>query len=905
MLGLCVFGCGTGSSLDTVSAGGPYMSDIISGTRDGVDPMLADSQDGRIADLEGGDTIVMDGGEWEISDASNPSFKPCLDFTGTPNVGGTVWYDGLKSAVVSVQETAGCQRTYLLSTDEELMDGLPENPRTVVESEPQPTLRTGHALFDALYALALNEVAENSVDVISDGGFNNGQPVACGAEGCFETGRKWTYVWTRDTAYSVDLGLSGLSPLRSRNSLLFKVSPRRDGSDTQIVQDTGSGGSWPVSTDRVSWVLGAASTLAHLSDDAAAAFLEVVRDAIINTVEYDRLHIFDPVLGLYRGEQSFLDWREQSYPVWTADNVADIAMSNSLSTNVLHFRALRMASDVSTDSLQAAQFDEWATSLREAINDRLWLAEDGLYSTYITTALDPRPAHRYDLLGLSLAVLSDIATPEQMRSVLEKYPHYGPGAPVLWPQQQDIPIYHNRGEWPFVTAYWLRAAAKVRNDAVAARMMSALVRGAALNLSNMENFEASSGANYQAEGATSGPIVNSQRQLWSVAGYLSMVQHTLFGVHVRYRFDTKTRELAVSPYLPRTIRRSWFSGADTLVLNDMPIGGKRVTVVLQLPDDAGQGGGAYTVESVALDGVLLDGDVLSLDELPTVSRLDVTLAIDSMESEANIRTTTDDDFRQVFGPFTPVLSSVVSDSAGIRLELAPAADSHDDILYSIYRDGDLVGDDIPGSSTTWVDTDVDVDSEKGICYTIEARFKVSGNRSQRAKPQCYWGVNYELIQVRTATELQAVGGELVDNHGRFHYQNWGQPGHSLTAKGLVAQSTGRHLLQVVYGNGSGPINTGITCAVKRIRVFESVSGNPVSEGTLAMPQLATWNRWEDSTVVAVELVSGVSYDIIIDSDSDVSNMSEWAHFKTYTAGEGGIGGAWNYVNIAEIKLLPW
>ena len=141
--------------------------------------------------------------------------------------------------------------------------------------------------------------------------------------------------------------------------------------------------------------------------------------------------------------------------------------------------------------------------------------------------------------------------------------------------------------------------------------------------------------------------------------------------------------------------------------------------------------------------------------------------------------------------------------------------------------------------------------------------------------------------------------------GRFHYQNWGQPGHSLTAKGIVAQSTGRHLLQVVYGNGSGPINTGITCAVKRIRVFESISGSPVSEGTLAMPQLATWNRWEDSTVAAVELVSGVSYDIVIDSDSDVSNMSERAHFETYTAGEGGIGGAWNYVNIAEIKVLPW
>jgi hypothetical protein len=32
------------------------------------------------------------------------------------------------------------------------------------------------------------------------------------------------------------------------------------------------------------------------------------------------------------------------------------------------------------------------------------------------------------------------------------------GAPVIWPQQQDMPVYHNRAIWPFVTAYGLKAA---------------------------------------------------------------------------------------------------------------------------------------------------------------------------------------------------------------------------------------------------------------------------------------------------------------------------------------------------------------------------------------------------------------------------------------------------------------
>ena len=40
-----------------------------------------------------------------------------------------------------------------------------------------------------------------------------------------------------------------------------------------------------------------------------------------------------PADGLYRGEQSFLDWREQTYPGWTKDNVLPIAMSKALSVN--------------------------------------------------------------------------------------------------------------------------------------------------------------------------------------------------------------------------------------------------------------------------------------------------------------------------------------------------------------------------------------------------------------------------------------------------------------------------------------------------------------------------------------------------------------------------------------------
>ncbi|MDC2889691.1 hypothetical protein [Psychrosphaera algicola] len=143
-------------------------------------------------------------------------------------------------------------------------------------------------------------------------------------------------------------------PKRVVNSLLFKTSPFRDevsvtGSElmtaagTQILQDTGSGGSWPISTDRVTWAFGAESVLANIADNERSRFARKALDALINTIELDRIAIFNSTVGLYQGEQSFLDWREQSYAQWIVDDLSSMATSMSLSTNVAHYQALTLA----------------------------------------------------------------------------------------------------------------------------------------------------------------------------------------------------------------------------------------------------------------------------------------------------------------------------------------------------------------------------------------------------------------------------------------------------------------------------------------------------------------------------------------------------------------------------------
>src|SRR5690606_24449413 len=123
-------------------------------------------------------------------------------------------------------------------------------------------------------------------------------------------------------------------------------------------------------------------------------------------------------------------------------------------------------------------------------------------------------------------------------------------------------------------AYWVKAAKKAGNDAAFDNGVHSLFRGAALNLSNMENLEVVTGKPYVYDGDDSGPVVNSQRQLWSVAGYIGMVHFGVFGVEA-------TREgLRVAPFVTRGLRKTLFPKSESLVLNNLRFRGKKVSVVV-------------------------------------------------------------------------------------------------------------------------------------------------------------------------------------------------------------------------------------------------------------------------------------------------------------------------------------
>ncbi len=661
---------------------------------------------------------------------------------------------------------------------------------------------TASPLFDGLFAMAQDDLRKDSVAAIRDDAFDHGQSIACA---CFETGEKWHYVWTRDLSYAVDLALWRLDPERARQSLRFKLSDVREPSVTQglyVMQDTGSGGSWPISTDRIVWFLGAR----HLLDDTT--FAHENWQALTDTLAQDRLYTFDAAIGLYRGETSFLDWREQSYPGWTAKDVRFIAESYALSTNVLHYQALSEAAALASQrhDARAADYRAQADALKRAINAHFWRDDRGMYMSYI--GVNGMPMEAYDLLGLSLAITSGVADPARAKQALANYPAWPAGSPVIWPERADQPIYHNRAIWPFVSAYALRAARAVNDAPRMAQEMDSLLRGAALAASNMENFELATQAVHVDEGALSGPVVDSPRQLWSVAGYLDMVIGGVFGLGD----DGK-----IEPKLPVSWVPSLFGNSQRISLD---LSGQRITLVR--PDK-------------------LDGDLL------------VSTAQHRQGDETVV-----------------ALKAVASHAAPLRID-AP--------LYAPATPDAPV---VTQANNHWQVSF----AGKGVLYVDGRRMgAIEGSLGMPQQPgvMCFQLTGLGEGGLESLPSVATCKGREVKLAGASSWQ-WRAP---------VA---GSFRVSLAYANDHGPINTGITAAVKLLEV--RCDDAAPQRFPIVMPHSDGVQRSTSATFTAS---AGALCRFGLEQGFNMSFLSHNAH---YTGGQGGASGPLNDASVDALMIAP-
>ena len=796
-------------------------------------------------------------------------------------------FDGKQeTARFSTKDAAAPLREYAQSSTMQLRDPGPQFVN-YKESASVPTVRSGNLAFDALFALAGAEMKLDSVAEIKDGNYNGGAAIACD---CFETGEKWHYVWTRDLSYAADLGLAMLDPLRVMHSLDFKLSGYRPGGvdGLQIIQDTGSGGSWPVSTDRVTWAFGAEEALKTLPAAERKAFAARALRALVNTIENDRLAAFDTADGLYTGEQSFLDWRDQSYAAWITSDIASLATSKALSTNVGHYKALTLAATLAKehgDNARAKKYAGWALDLKRAINQRLWLEDEGMYSSLTAPHFDGAPMHKFDWLGQALAIVTGVADGERARSIVAHYPHGPMGAPVVFPQQPGMPVYHNRAMWPFVTAYGLKAAAITGNVSVADAAYQTLMRGAALNLSNMENLEWLSGQPLlldEKNPSLIGPVINSKRQLWSVGAYLGMVIENVFGI------SATAGGIAVQPFITSRLRRDTFGQSDSITLNKLRLRDKTITATVHLPP-ARQADGFYLVDSVTINGVRKSQQV-SWADLPADSTIDIRLGALVPGQQAMRRVSADPfvESSAVFGPGEPAIANFTPEGFDIA-----AGKNGSDTVYNVYRDGKLVAANV--AAGPWTDRSASATA----CYSIEALFPASGNRSHHSAPRCVdAAIEIAVTDARVASNIAVSGPN--ERFAAPHLKDWGKPGDRFVVSGVKVPAAGLYQVQLRYHNGANQINLGISGGVKWLAVKDA-SGRVLARHVIQMPHARIEKANTPlvySTPLKVSLPAG-EYRLEL---SDFYNMSYLQSNSTFSAA-GGVDGASNRFDIYGVRLL--
>ncbi|MDX2184216.1 MAG: hypothetical protein SFW08_09550, partial [Gemmatimonadaceae bacterium] len=562
----------------------------------------------------------------------------------------------------------------------------------------------------------------------------------------------------------------------------------------RIIQDTGTGGSWPVSTDRMTWALAAWEVYAATGD---RQWLTQAYEILERSVTADRHAAVDAATGLMLGESSFLDWREQSYPAWMQP--ADIYQSMAVGTNAVHVGAYRVGGEMARAlGRDATRWDAWRDSTASAMNRDLWSAADGRYAQFRYGRLASSLSRRSETLGAALALLTGAVPQERQRALVANTPVVAFGAPTFWPYTGGVPFYHNATVWPFVAAFWTWAAADARHTAAVEHGLAALARAPALFLTNKENLVAETGH-------FEGTALNSDRQLWSVAGTLAAQLRVLFGLRL------ERDGLRFAPMVPPA-----YAGDRTL--RGLRWRGATLEVVVR-----GSGDG---VRRLLLDGVPLPTAVIP-SSLTGAHRVEVEL--DGRWPASSVTTVAD-----VVAPATPGLTRA---GGALRWRAVEGA-----ARYVVHRGG----------------RPVDTLSRAARQYRLPATPRAEEWQLEAVSAD---GVASFLSEPVRTVAAAAVITAKPDSARERAYSGFSGTGYLTLAahKGNTARvslrvpSAGTYALEVRYANGNGPINTEDKTALRTVRV----DGRDV--GVVVMPQRGggAWSQWGWSNRLLLRLVPGV------------------------------------------------
>lgn len=634
-----------------------------------------------------------------------------------------------------------------------------------------PQYHSPHPIADAIYNLSLEEM-EKAIE----------------PDSTFRTGKEWAGVWTRDISYSITLAMAYLQPKVAMYSLMKKVK------NGKIIQDTGTGGAYPVSTDRMIWAMAAWQVYLATGDED---WLRNSFAIIKKSVDDDRLNAFDKETGLVKGESSFLDWREQTYPKWMQP--ADIYESFNLGTNAVHFQASKVLSLMARElhlPKEEALYKSYSDGIAKAINQHLWIPEKGYYGQYLYGRTYKILSEKSEALGEALCAWLGIADSVRARTVVQKTPQLSFGIPCIYPQISGISPYHNRAVWPFVQAYWALASKKAGNEEALMRSIAAIYRPAALFLTNKENFVLD-------DGDYKGTEINSSVMLWSLSGNIALVHKVIFGL------DFSPEGLYIKPFVPEALKgKRSLSGIryrkaiiDISLegfgnrIHSATINGKPVSSIF-IPSGAK---GSYDIR-IQLDNKPVGGVV---DEVPNLTSPSTPL-VTIQNGQMN------------WPPIDGAVNYSILKNGKLVQQVQDTFYKLADKHPSVYQ---VIAGNIHGARS-FSSEQVEYPARKEITLETEDVASPSG------KPvKGYSGPGFVEINTKLNTRIPFV---------------------------INIPEDGTYLIDIRYANGNGPVNTDNKCGIRTL-----MTGNKAA-GVFVFPQRGTdeWSNWGYSNPVKIHAKKG-------------------------------------------------
>lgn len=654
-----------------------------------------------------------------------------------------------------------------------------------------PQLSTPNTLHEAIYNMGLDEMI-NAVE----------------PDTTLRTGREWAGVWTRDVSYSILLSMAYMQPEASKISLMKKVSPTG-----RIIQDTGSGGAWPVSSDRMIWAM-AAYELYKVTGDRR--WLEYIYPVIKHSLEDDILTVHS-ANGLVKGETSFIDWREQSYPKWM--QTADIYNSEALSTSIVQAEALRILAELENEfgsADEAARYSTMADNIVRAINEHLWMEDKGYYAMYTYGRNNPIVNPRAETLGESLAILYDVASDKRARTITENNPVTPFGAAIFFPQIADMPSYHNNALWPWVGAYWAIANAKAGNEQGTLEAIGSVFRPAALFATNKENFNLDNGDIYTE--------LNSSNMLWCLAGNIAITHRILFGI------DYKKDGLAFHPFVPENL------------------GGKRTLSNFKYRDailDITVDGFGNKIKLFTLNGK--EHEPFIPADIKGDNKIVITMANEKPEAMKVNHTP------NINAPLTPITWL-----EGNTLQWNPIEYIHH---YIVLRDGK------PVSETRQCSFDATAPGEYQVIGVAS-----DGTQSFASQPfQTYRKITAQMPGEKSgALNSAEISYQPTGDIEGYHGTGFAEIDRNSKALNINVNmpADGIYGISFRYANGNGPVNTENKCAIRTL----SIDGQRL--GIIVMPHrgVANWNDWGKTNVITAPLKAG-HHTVTLDFRQENNNMN--------------------------------